>query len=356
MIQTTQVKQGITNSEVKRGIQSRVAIVNQSNEPAERWQQIDTPNYGWVSVVWSPDHELFVAVAGLSIAAAAGQQIMTSPNGITWTLRTTPTPGRFWAQICYSHELQLFITVNRVINALVPSTFGPRVMSSPDGINWTLITTPADNTHAFQGVCWAKELGLFVATSNTVVGTQKIMTSPDGVTWTLRNTPAGSLLSAVCWSKELGLLAALKSFNSAGPDVITSPDGVTWTARTGLNLGFPSVVWSAEKSKFVAVSANQVTNGVMTSPDGINWAAGVISPFQWNQVIYIDELDLFVTVGNTNHVGPNNVTTSPDGITWTLITTVSRNWLGVAWSPSLQRLVVVCNDGEGQNVMISPVI
>jgi hypothetical protein len=49
------------------------------------------------------------------------------------------------------------------------------VMTSPDGITWTSRTSAADN--GWLSVTWAKELGLFCAVSYTGSG-NRVMTSP----------------------------------------------------------------------------------------------------------------------------------------------------------------------------------
>jgi hypothetical protein len=46
------------------------------------------------------------------------------------------------------------------------------IVTSPDGINWTSRTTPNTNTH--NGVCWSPELSLFVAVSNSGTGNRVI--------------------------------------------------------------------------------------------------------------------------------------------------------------------------------------
>jgi hypothetical protein len=90
---------------------------------------------------------------------------MTSTNGINWTLRTSPE--REWRSVVWAPELQLFV-------AVATTGTGDRVMTSPDGINWTLKTSAADN--AWRSVCWAPELGIFAAVANSG-GTDRVMTS-----------------------------------------------------------------------------------------------------------------------------------------------------------------------------------
>jgi hypothetical protein len=64
---------------------------------------------------------------------------------------------------------------------------GNRVLTSPDGLSWTLRPTPADLE--WQAVCWAPELNLLVEVAGTG-SCQQVMTCPDGSSWTLRISPA----------------------------------------------------------------------------------------------------------------------------------------------------------------------
>jgi hypothetical protein len=54
---------------------------------------------------------------------------------------------------------------------------GNRVMISSDGIRWS--AQPAAADHNWVALCWAAELGLFVAVSDSGMG-NRVMTSTDG--------------------------------------------------------------------------------------------------------------------------------------------------------------------------------
>ena len=98
-------------------------------------------------------------------------------------------------------------------------------MTSPDGTNWTSQTTPAN--YEWFSVCWAAELGLFVAVCADVVapvgaGSQRVMTSPDGINWTLRTAAATNNWLSVCWSPEQSILVAVSQSGTL-TRVMTSP-------------------------------------------------------------------------------------------------------------------------------------
>ena len=91
-------------------------------------------------------------------------------------------------------------------------------MTSPDGITWTIRTSAADNN--WHSVCWSPEKGLFVAVAYTGTG-NRVMTSPDGINWTIRSSAADNQWLSVCWSPQLGLFCAVAN-TGTGNRVMTS--------------------------------------------------------------------------------------------------------------------------------------
>ena len=74
---------------------------------------------GWLSVCWSPERSLFVAVAH----TGTSNRVMTSPDGITWTTQNSALDNS-WHSVCWSPERSLFV-------AVAASGTGNRVMTSP---------------------------------------------------------------------------------------------------------------------------------------------------------------------------------------------------------------------------------
>jgi hypothetical protein len=93
---------------------------------------------------------------------------MTSPDGITWTARTTPTPSRQWRSVTYGAGL--FV-------AVATTGTGDRVMTSPDGINWTNRVSSADNN--WNDVTF--DNGRFVAVANSGTGNRVMISCPQSV-------------------------------------------------------------------------------------------------------------------------------------------------------------------------------
>ncbi len=298
-------------------IPQREYIVNGS------WTSYVSPGQSYEGVCWSPELGLFCAVS----TAGAGSGVMTSPDGVNWTLRSTPVDNG-WNDICWSPELGLFA-------AVAWSGSAQRVMTSSDGITWTAQNTP--NSNDYWGICWSPQLRIFVAVAATGSG-NRAMTSSDGVNWTAQSTPTpDKAWSSVSWSPDLGIFCAVARPASGNDNlVMTSPDGVNWTLRTSAaNNNWQSVAWSRSLRLFAAVSSSGTGNRVMTSPDGITWTSRT-SPANngWLSVVWSPELGAFFSVAISG--SGNRIMSSTDGITWTIRTSpVDNAWTSVCWSAEL---------------------
>ena len=140
------------------------------------------------------------------------------------------------------------------------------------------------------------------------------MTSADGKTWNenVATTPVPSVVQKpdkIAWSSELGLFAA------AGVDTIwTSPDGLTWTLAKELFTGnWGRIIWASEIHSFVVVNGDVGGFNYATSGDGVIWK------------------------GRYSHVSADAAS-------------------GVAWSPSLEVLVLGELNDTNPDVTRIPVV
>jgi len=308
-------------------------------------QVVGDPAIGWAKVVYG---------AGLFVACAttATNQVMTSPDGVTWTKRTLPTTSQWYA-----------LHWNGTIFVLV-AMFETKALTSSDGITWTQHTCqPCPYGQAWIDATYAA--GLFVA----VGGSQNyFQTSPDGITWTQRTVPNSDAWMNVAYG---GSIFVALSFGLSGHYLLTSTNGTSWTARTlpaPLRTIWVDLIYAA--GLFVAV-ANRDTPGyrVMTSPDGINWTARATpADLLWQSVVH-DGAD-FIAVSFDD----GQAMTSPDGVAWTLRTGPGHACrslaygggvivaLGNGW-PSVDALISTSTDhgvtwtpqtGPGSGVTVAP--
>ena len=208
------------------------------------WTIRTTPNLAFRSVTYG--NGLFVAVA----ASGTGNRAMTSPDGITWTSRTTPESNN-WSSVTYGNGLFVAVTTSGT----------DRVMTSPDGITWTSRTTPVVN--GWNDITYGN--GLFVAVASS--GTDRVMTSPDGITWTDQTASEDLLWIGITYGN--GLFVAVAS-SGTGDRVMTSPDGINWLTRTNpVDNSWIGITYG--NGLFVAVAGSGTGDRIMTSTDGIKW-------------------------------------------------------------------------------------
>ena len=161
---------------------------------------------------------------------------MTSPDGITWTLRATPNIVVSWNAMNYSP------TLNRII-----ACGNNAIMTSTDGTTWTVDNGSAFNGHVWRGVDWMDDK-FFVFTQN------RIVSSLDGLSWLLVPSPANNLWYDGAYSPSLGLYVMIAQ-NGVSNSVYTSTNGVNFGAipsQPDLDL-WDSIIWA--DNQFVMVAA-----------------------------------------------------------------------------------------------------
>lgn len=175
----------------------------------------------------------------------SGNGISTSPDGVTWTPRTNPSP-------------QLLRDVIWTGSQFVSVGAGGVIVTSPDGVTWTLRTS---------GVSAPLNGGTASPSVIVVVGDSgSLATSPDGITWTPRTSNTTFSLKKVAWTG-----AEFVAVGSSGR-AIRSTDGVTWnvqaTPYTSVLFGsdefhLNDVIWSPGGTRLVVVGARGL---IATSP------------------------------------------------------------------------------------------
>lgn len=235
---------------------------------------------------YSPSLELIVAV-GQPEVSEGDRHIATSVDAKVWNVlfgsgRTAPMYC-----VCWSADLNLFVA-----GGSSDLSDNRSLMSSPDGVTWT-VRGPTGWT--IRDVIWVSDLGKFVAvgTDGGIPGAHISLTSPDGINWTPGTTLPSVLFQttegfSVCWSSVLQRFVLIGRFTDFA--ICTSADGVTWQPQMTGNIGnggifeIAGVAWFDSLNLFVATlqtfpDAVFPAPGIATSPDGINWTARATSPF-----------------------------------------------------------------------------
>jgi hypothetical protein len=176
-------------------------------------------------ITWTPDTSGEIATAALEAVTWTGAQfvavgsslnppapgvsvILTSPDGLAWSSRTTGTRGALRA-VASSGTL------------LVAT--GDLTLLSADGATWLKAPDPSTG---WNDLVWAGAQFVEVGQAG------RIRTSPDGLAWTERSMGPTVLLNGVTWTgTQLVAVGGWAGVSYPGL-LFTSPDGVTWTGRT----------------------------------------------------------------------------------------------------------------------------
>ena len=259
------------------------------------WTSRDATADRWNSVAYG--NNLWVAVA----ESGTGKRVMTSEDGITWTSRTSAADNN-WFSVAYGkdgNEKPLWVAV------AAGGTAG-RVMTSPDGIHWTGRDPGSDNNgKSWLSVAYGQdgnEKPLWVAVATGGTAGDRVMTSPDGIEWTARTAAADSRQwRSVAYGNGLWVAVDM-GFNGPGVQVMTSRDGTHWTGgKAAAYSAWFSVAYG--DGLWVAVANNNDPSAaVMTSPDGIEWTTQASVGGTWRSVAYGDGMWVSVAFSGTNRV------------------------------------------------------
>lgn len=126
----------------------------------------------WRDIAWSVPLGLFVMVS----TNGTNNQVLTSPDGTTWTSQTTPGASRQWSRVRFVNDKFIALATN--------GSGGQRMMYSTDAVNWTLITLSQLNG-IYTDVDYGN--GLYLAITSQP-GADYFWSSLDGISWTARGT------------------------------------------------------------------------------------------------------------------------------------------------------------------------
>ena len=305
-----------------------------------------TANVTFISndgITWNPYGSIINSVAtnfvnGQILGHSQSGDIATSSDGKSWTIKTVGTPtttalywlnskfvaltgtGGLWTStdgitwVGPTGTKANGITYSSSQNKLVTAGTAGSILSSTDGgTTWTQqLSLSAISATEFNDIAYSPSLDLFVAVSINGV----IVTSPDGSTWTQRPftdrriglTQAFNSLGvfmSIIWSADKSLFVAC-GLNGL---IATSSNGVTWTTRlSGTSQTLNCVCYNSSLALFVISAKNGL---VITSSNGISWTDRETGQFtNMVSVMSLEANGFFLTTTN------NQFFHSPDGITW----------------------------------------
>lgn len=293
-----------------------------------------------VAVHASGDAVTIVAVGG----AAYGEPVLLrSVDGVHWTKATNPGTTGTGAYVVAFGAGQFLVMGGDLAAEYAPCW----AWTSPDGVTWT-VRTPTFSGQAFTprptALLWDGAQWVMVGQDAPNGTTSEIFTSTDGVTWTARAS-----LSQV--GRGIAMGDGVYVVVGDGGLLYTSTDAVTWTNRTGGAATFQgsmvAVVWGGQ---FVTAGPDAE---IAVSSDGVTWTdrAGVgLSGTPNLRALVYDPDGIYVAAGDSGFVG-----TTSDPSTWTTQPAeATANLLGLVLVPKGYLVAVGAGGAILQSLCVPP--
>ena len=292
-------------------INSGKSIIGNVISAGVNWQIINTgyTNPTWVSICYG--NGMFVAVGQQQNAA---NNIMTSTDGINWTLQTKPDSlGLF--SVCYGNGM--FVTVGNNVNTAIISSIATSssgvIIAAATNPGYILLSTNTGSTSTWSNVASSQA---WTGISMDSTGTYMAACVNGGNIWVSTNTGSTwtSYASSLAWS---GI-----SMNSSGTTIaacvnggyiwVSTNTGVSWTsyasslAWSGISMNSTGTymaacvnggfIWysSDTGSTWSQVAISQAWSGITSDSTGLYIAAFVMNGYcyysanyaaDWSQII-----------------------------------------------------------------------
>ncbi len=235
-------------------------------------------------------------------------------------------------------------------------------------MTWQTEASVADNE--WRCVRWTPELRQYCAIAATGTADKKIMIKNPGENWRL---PTGLLSLSnrnnnwrgLVWCAEWGIWVASAASGTTGYMCAKSSDGDSWTAvatpagADGNAWGY--ALWIPPNETLttgrVILFAYSGTNRIMYSDDQCATWAQIASPLEsnnWLSAAYSPELQRIVVVAYGGSSTQRVMTSDNFGATWTAQDSPAKKWTSIVWAGALSSFVAASEDGGPQQVMSSP--
>jgi hypothetical protein len=188
-------------------------------DPTKQWTMTNAIASGLSTPVWSFSLGLFISVANYS-------QLLTSPDGITWSVIQTNLP----VLSTYNNTYKLVASTSGVLLVISPDT--GYVYRSTDASNWTLSLSVSISINQTSSV-FINNLFILKRSNNV-----NIYTSPDGITWTII-TP-DIMFSTITYGNSKYVMTAASDYN-----MYTSVNLVTWSPVLDSNVATSTNGWGS---------------------------------------------------------------------------------------------------------------
>ena len=274
-----------------------------------------TWGYGYITVnaTWA---DLTTDLRSTWVAVGSGGKLATSKDdGANWSIPALPSGVTTTTSFTsVTHGDKVWIVLDTSGN----------ILTSPDGLAWTLAYTSTKNwTGAAYGegrwVVFSADTGETYATSDD-----------NGATWKTQTLPYKLAIDELAYGN--GVWAAVGAGNgSVQRHILTTEDGATWDWVSNAAANWTDVEFGL--GKFIALSA---PGAISTSIDGRNWTEaayplpGAASGTTWRSVTAGN--DGFMAIGSGKDSGGVAIglaAYSADAVTWKRVPIISATWSSI---------------------------
>lgn len=233
--------------------------------------------------------------------------VLSSPDGINWTIVTQNAP---WGPR-YEHTSVVFNNKMWVMGGAFNAGMNNNVWSSVDGLNWVQETSNANWSPRINTCTVAKDSKIFLIAGdkNGVFGGDgDVWSSSDGISWNQLNAnipPWDNANSHSCFvlNNEIYFLTR-NTYNSApSPDVWKSADGINWNlvnnlAPYGSRALTASFIFNNKMWVIGGLSLSNpgIHNDIWSSLTGVTWTQNS-SPAPWAPTYFYEPVVVPATFG-----------------------------------------------------------
>jgi hypothetical protein len=218
----------------------------------------------WTAATLTPTPLISVGYGnGRYVASGPSGYVLYSADGASWTRQQLLLgAGAFFNGVAYGNGTFVIVGYDAI-------TLVSYVYTTPDGI---LLSPQLAQSGKWNSVAYGNNI--FVAVGEAGA----IMTSPDGLSWTLQTSPNLNDWFRIRFLNNMFI--AVSTSSGGGDSIITSSDGVTWTSYAFSN-GAYDIAYSG--GSYVIVGSATIS----TSTDLITWTQRYFSlGNSWNSVVY----------------------------------------------------------------------
>ena len=331
------------------GTEGQVLTVASAEATGLKWA---TPNTGltWTTRLNVGSNTNFndVAYNGTDLYIAVGNAgtLYTSPDGQTWTSRTSGFGAQNIHSVAYGNSLWAICGSNGLIS------------TSTDGITWTSRTANV-GTNTLYHITYANSIWVAVGAGGGTTNTGGITYSTNGTTWTRKaqSITVGANYWMSAWNGTNWIVVADNSTNNY---LYASTPSGTWTAgASGTASAMYWVAWDGTRNWVTDTSAffyyststtlGSVTGAIGSFRAGSNGNVNRAKAYFYNNKIYYssDQYLQNFTVASNSYPTYSDPTLNPLGIAQANQNSLSANdrtlWVGAAGYIVLGNGKIVCS-------------